>query len=156
MLSISSNSLLFFYRVRAVYSNSTIITAFFGFLWVATSGLSVLCPFSIFADVSPFTAISRGKKTYPIPYPSSSLIAFIQHIGPTKRCILTAVRSYVFVPVVLNAINDTLIFLAISYYIGSYTIVGASWGARAKSFFRADGLPRLSKALLQGGQLYYL
>jgi len=59
------------------------------------------------------------------------------------------------VPVFLNAINDTLIFLAISYNIISYTIIGDSWRARAKSFFRADGLPRLSKSLLQSGQLYY-
>jgi hypothetical protein len=57
---------------------------------------------------------------------------------------------------VLNAINDTLVFLAISYHIISYTTIGDSWSARAKSFFTADGLPRLSKALLQGGQLYYL
>jgi len=127
VLSMSSNSLLFFFRVRAVYGNSTIITGFFGFLWVATSGLYVLNPFALFGE----------------------------HIGPTNRCILTSVRSYVSVPVFLNAINDTLIFLAISYHIISYTIIGDSWSARAKSFFRADGLPKLSKGLLQGGQLYY-
>jgi len=67
VLSMSSNSLLFFYRVRAVYGNSTIVTGSFGFLRVATSGLYVLGPFSLFGD----------------------------HIGPTKRCILTSVRSYV-------------------------------------------------------------
>jgi len=77
-------------------------------------------------------------------------------MGPTRRCILTTVRSYVSVSVIINTVNDTLIFLAISYSIISYTVIGDTWGARAKSFFRADGLPRLSKALLRGGQLYYL
>jgi hypothetical protein len=57
--------------------------------------------------------------------------------------------------VVLNAVYDTLVFLAISYRIISYTIIGDSWSARVKTFFGANGLPRLSKGLLHGGQLYY-
>ena len=51
-LGLSSTSLLFFFRVRAIYGNSRIITAFFGFMWVATLGLSGLIPHSIFGDVS--------------------------------------------------------------------------------------------------------
>jgi hypothetical protein len=52
MLSLSATSLLFFYRVRAVYGNSIIITGVFGFLWMASSGLSVLIPLSIEGGVS--------------------------------------------------------------------------------------------------------
>jgi len=64
--------------------------------------------------------------------------------------------SYGSAPIILNAVNDTLIFIAISYRILMHTAYpGDSWWARAKLFFTADGLPRLSKALLQGGQLYY-
>ena len=48
----SSTSLLFFYRVRAVYSDSKIIAGVFGFLWVATAGLSMLSPFSTHGEVS--------------------------------------------------------------------------------------------------------
>jgi hypothetical protein len=76
-------------------------------------------------------------------------------MGPTNRCINTAVHPFGFTPIVLNAVNDTFILIAISYQILSYTIVGDNLSARARSFFVADGLPRLSKALLQGGQLYY-
>lgn len=47
MLAVPSTSLLFFFRVRAVYGNSKIITAFFGFVWVAILGLSVLVPMAI-------------------------------------------------------------------------------------------------------------
>ena len=147
----STTPLLFFYRVRAVFANSRAITAFFGFLWLATSGLSVLVPLSIFGAVGMSDCLEYSHRPlFPI------LSAFIQHIGPTNRCILTATRSYVSLPFVVNAINDTLIFLAISYHIISYTIVGDTWRARAKSFFSADGLPKLSKSLLQSGQLYYL
>jgi hypothetical protein len=66
------------------------------------------------------------------------------------------VRSFGFAPIVINAVNDTLVFVAISYKIVSNTAVGNGWRACVSSFFRADGLPILSKALLQGGQLYYL
>ena len=44
-ISVPSTSLLFFFRVRAIYGNSRIITAFFGFLWVAIAGLSILIMF---------------------------------------------------------------------------------------------------------------
>lgn len=64
-------------------------------------------------------------------------------------------RSFASVPVVVNAVNDTLIFLAISYNIISHPIVGNTWHARAKSFFVAGRLPRMSRGLLQGGQLFY-
>ena len=77
-------------------------------------------------------------------------------MGPTNRCINTAVKSFGFAPIVLNAVNDTLVFVAISLRIVSYTTIGDSWKVRVRSFFVADGLPRLSKALLQSGQLYYL
>jgi hypothetical protein len=68
----------------------------------------------------------------------------------------TATRPFSSVAIVLNAINDTLIFVAITYGIHSYVVIGDSWSARARSYFVNDGLPRLSKALLQSGQLYYL
>jgi hypothetical protein len=37
-LGLSATALLFFYRVRAVYGNGKIITAFFGFTWVGDDG----------------------------------------------------------------------------------------------------------------------
>ena len=80
----------------------------------------------------------------------------LQHIGPTNRCINTGIHAFGFVPIVINAVNDTLIFVAISYKILTDTTLGDTWRARARSFYAANGLPRLSKALLQGGQLYYL
>jgi hypothetical protein len=65
-------------------------------------------------------------------------------------------RRFGVVPIVFNAVNDTLIFVAITYHMLSHTVIGDGWRARARSFFEADGLPNFSKALLRGGQLYYL
>jgi len=127
VIAIPSTSLLFFFRVRAVYSNSPYITWFFGLVWISLLGLSVCVPLSIDGG----------------------------HIGPTKRCINTVVRSYGSTPIILNAIYDTLVFLTISFRIVSFTFVGETKGAQIKSFFFGDGLPRMSKGLLQGGQLYY-
>jgi len=77
-------------------------------------------------------------------------------LGPTKRCYSTPLRPSASVGLVLNAVYDTLIFLAISFRIASFRWVGENWQTRIKCFFTADGLPWLSRSLIQGGQLYYL
>ena len=41
-IAIPATSLLFLFRVKAIYNHSRIITAFFGFLWIAIAGLSIL------------------------------------------------------------------------------------------------------------------
>jgi hypothetical protein len=128
VIAVPSTYALFFFRVKAVYCNNKIITIFFGSLLVALFGLAFLVPLG-----------AKGA-----------------HIGTTKRCILTSVRSYVSAPVIFNAISDTLVFIAISVRIMSYSIAGDTPGTRIRSFFRGDGLPSLSRSLLQSGQLYYL
>jgi hypothetical protein len=65
-------------------------------------------------------------------------------------------HTYTTVPIVLTAVNDTLVFLAISYRMVSSAMVSCTWSARARSFFTGEGLHQLSKALLQSGQVYYL
>ena len=52
MLGICCTSLLFFYRVRAVYGNSKIITGFFGFLWLSIFGATFVIPFSVSGEVN--------------------------------------------------------------------------------------------------------
>jgi hypothetical protein len=41
-IAIPATSLLFLFRVKAIYNHSRIVTAFFGVLWIAIAGLSVL------------------------------------------------------------------------------------------------------------------
>ena len=59
-------------------------------------------------------------------------------------------------PIILTAVNDTFVFLAISYRMVSLSTVSGTWTARAKAFFTGDGMYHLSKALLHSGQIYYL
>ncbi|KIM88286.1 hypothetical protein PILCRDRAFT_771075 [Piloderma croceum F 1598] len=126
-IGVAATSLLFFIRVRAVYNHSRIITASFGLLWLVVVSLHIL--------------ILLGVKRDRIPY--------------TRRCIEGPAPKYTTVPIILTAVNDTLVFFAISYRMVSLAIASSTWSSRAKSFFMGDGLLNLSKALLQGGQVYY-
>ena len=127
VVAVSSTSALFFFRVKGVYGNNKYVTTLFGFLWFTLFGLSFLVPPAI-----------KGT-----------------HIGTTQRCIITSVANYAPTPVVLNTIIDTIVFLAISFRITSYSIVGDTFKTRVQSFWSGDGLPQFSRSLLQGGQLYY-
>jgi hypothetical protein len=128
VVALPSSSAMFFFRVKAVYCDNRVIIVFFGFLWFALFGLSFIIPSAV-----------KGA-----------------HIGTTQRCIITFVAPYTTAPVILNAINDTLIFIAISVRLVSLTSTSDSFSARIKSFWLGDGLPALSRSLLQGGQLHYL
>jgi len=123
-----ATSAMFFFRVRGVYCNNRIITLFFGFLLFALFALSFIMP----------------------------VVAKATHIGPTQRCINATAPRYISTPIILNSIIDTLVFVAISFRIMSLSLAGDTFGARMGSFFRGNGLPVLSRSVLQGGQLYYL
>jgi hypothetical protein len=127
IISVTSTSGLFFFRVKAVYCDNPFITSFFGFLVFALFGLSFLTPVAL-----------KG-----------------QHLGSTQRCVSTGVARYASTPVILNAAIDTLVFFAISMRIVSYSITGDTFGAKLRSFLKGEGLPSLSRSLLRGGQMYY-
>jgi hypothetical protein len=71
----------------------------------------------------------------------------------TRNCQATELSGYLWSLSIANVIADTLVFIAISYRIMTLSH-GVS--TPAKTFFRGHGLSRLSKAILQGGQTYYL
>ncbi|KAG2134037.1 uncharacterized protein EDB93DRAFT_1107416 [Suillus bovinus] len=119
---------LFFFRVRAVYDRSIIVTLIFGTLWLGTLGAAIALPFTLKGD----------------------------HIGTTDYCIQTSVAPGASAVVIINACSDTLVFLFISWRLALNNFTAESWGTRVRSFYKGDGLPRLSKTLLQSGQAYYL
>jgi hypothetical protein len=80
----------------------------------------------------------------------------VEHIPYTRRCTEGVAHSYTFVPIIVTAVNDTLVYVAISYRLATISMVSGTWRARAKSFFTGNGLHSLSKALLESGQVYYL
>lgn len=47
VVAMPATSLLFFFRVRAVWSNSKMISYFFGLMWLATFGLCVPIPWAV-------------------------------------------------------------------------------------------------------------
>ncbi|KAG2339482.1 hypothetical protein BDR05DRAFT_616870 [Suillus weaverae] len=119
---------LFFFRVRAVYDRSKIVTMVFGVFWLGTLGAALALPFML-----------KGE-----------------HIGTTDYCIQTSVAPGASAVVIINTCSDTLVFLAISWRLAHNNFGGDSCGTRIRSFYKGDGLPRLSKSLLQSGQVYYL
>jgi len=122
MFGVPATSLLFYFRVRAIWCNSNIITVVFGLLWLGILGSSGLAVFNL-----------RGA-----------------HLGMSHRCISASLPPYSS-SLIFNAVNDTLIFFAISWRIATLGFAGT----KLMSFVRGDGLPRLSKIILQSGQLYY-
>ncbi|KAF7334205.1 hypothetical protein MSAN_02381800 [Mycena sanguinolenta] len=86
------------------------------------------------------------------------------HIGLTAQCIITAIPNDIEAAVIVPLINDTTVFLAISYRILVHTLVADSFMARLRVFMGGKGpsalsqalLPALSQALLRSGQHFYL
>lgn len=76
------------------------------------------------------------------------------HIGTTKNCIDVAVKGYSSAGLVAAAVNDTLVFIAISYKLVACSFAD-SWSERLKSFFRGQYMGQISRVLLQTGQIYY-
>ena len=128
MVAVPSNSLLFFFRVRAVFKANKYVVAFFALIWLSTFG-SFTVPFSIGGE----------------------------HIGTTNRCINSNIKPSSSVGIIVSTVNDTLVFVAITYRLVVYnTSVSNTWRMRLKVLFSGEGMGGVSKALLQTGQLYYL
>ncbi|TDL21970.1 hypothetical protein BD410DRAFT_789054 [Rickenella mellea] len=127
-VAVPATSLLFFFRVRAIFEREKIVVGIFFLVWLATLGGSLTVPFAIFGG----------------------------HIGPTLHCINTAVKPYSSVGIIVSTVSDTLVLLAISYRLITTTSLEDSVKGRVQGFFGGKGLPRISKSLLQGGQQYYL
>ncbi|KXN83153.1 hypothetical protein AN958_01766 [Leucoagaricus sp. SymC.cos] len=125
--SISSSSFLFLRRVQAVWANNRWVKGIFFVLWLIDGGLVVTVPVGVHAT----------------------------HIPGTKYCIDSPPARYVIAGGIIPVIFDTFVFFTISYKIASaHSTIDAkvSWG----TLVSGKALPRLSRAILQGGQQYYL
>ncbi|KAJ6454673.1 hypothetical protein C8R45DRAFT_1111912 [Mycena sanguinolenta] len=128
VLSQTSTAMLFFLRAAAVWYPNKIAYAVFSVLWIAVLGAGITAP----------------------------LGAHAAHIGPTTQCVIAAPPTRTEIVVIMPLINDTVIFLAISYRIVAHTIAANSSRARLRVFLGGQGLSTLSQALLQTGQHFYL
>ncbi|KAG2119202.1 hypothetical protein DEU56DRAFT_137488 [Suillus clintonianus] len=128
-LSQSTTAILFLLRVLAVWHGNKLIRGVFIFLWFAVAVAS--------------TTIAFGTKG--------------AHIGPTQQCINVQVAGYIESTLIMALINDSTVLTAISYRILRNCVLEDSFKARVRTFVGGGGsIPHLSKALLRGGQHYYL
>ncbi|KZV87146.1 hypothetical protein EXIGLDRAFT_680208 [Exidia glandulosa HHB12029] len=74
------------------------------------------------------------------------------HIGTTMYCINNEVKSFASAAPVTNTVYSTLVFIAISARI----VTNSHHKSRLRAFATADATSSVSRALLQGGQLYYI
>ena len=127
-VAVPANSFLMFLRVKAVYLQNRIAIRVFTFLWAATLLSSVTLPFSVRGD----------------------------HIGTSQQCIETDIKPLTSACFTVSAVNDTLIFLAVTYRLVFFYAEAGSWSSRVRSLFSGAGMGQTAKLLLQTGQLYYL
>ncbi|KAI0789314.1 hypothetical protein C8Q75DRAFT_807408 [Abortiporus biennis] len=120
------NSLLFFFRVKAVFNNNPIVVVLFGILWLATLGC-ISAPFAV-----------DGTS-----------------IGTTRSCVSTSVQSYSSAGIIIVAVHDTLVFFAITIKL-TMSSLADSWTQQLRTFFSGRGMGKMSRTLLMSGQLYYL
>ncbi|THU98147.1 hypothetical protein K435DRAFT_721083 [Dendrothele bispora CBS 962.96] len=138
-VGMSSTTLLFFLRVRAIYSNSRSFQAFFLCFWLATVGCSTL----------------------------DLLLVEGVRLGPTQGCIFANLKKlYAIIPAVAVLVHDTVVFIGISYKLFLFTEYSRSSRSQRRTrvqlrgdsvgFLSGKGLPALTRAVLQDGQVYYL
>ncbi|KAJ6571459.1 hypothetical protein B0H19DRAFT_1255427 [Mycena capillaripes] len=125
-VSAGASSLLFFFRVCAVYENRRLIALIFGFLWISVVGTGVLVPIGS-------EAATLGS-----------------------ACIVTKLHPYITASTICLAVNDTGVFFAISYRLLRSSNIEYTPGQRIQVLFSGATLHAFSKALFLDGQKYYM
>ncbi|KAF9563106.1 hypothetical protein CPC08DRAFT_686956 [Agrocybe pediades] len=85
-IAVPFTSLLFFFRVRAIFDYNRYVVTFFAFMWLA-----------VLAGCLTVTQGVVGA-----------------HIGPTDYCLNAKLEDYVSAAAIIPLVNDTIVFLAIS------------------------------------------
>ncbi|KAJ7030515.1 hypothetical protein C8F04DRAFT_1397784 [Mycena alexandri] len=129
-ITVSSSAFLFFFRVRAIYNNSRVVTVIFGVLWLAVLATSITVPVS-----------GRGGSAGDPPQ-CFSLARHGAHGGSSGITI---------------TIHDTIVYFAISYrLVSNFGHTEQTRGDQLKELFTGANLPAFSKSLFTDGQMYYM
>ena len=128
--AIALNGLLFFFRIRAVFNDTKSAVRFFAFLWIALLGCSLPGPFGV-------------KAVY---------------LGEVESCVDIFIAKFVSLGPIASWIYDTLVFIAISIRIMSFSFPTKkiTWRERLKCFWMGPERGFITRTVLQTGQLYYL
>ncbi|KDR73140.1 hypothetical protein GALMADRAFT_72670 [Galerina marginata CBS 339.88] len=125
---ISLTTLLFFFRVRAMYAGNKVVIGFFFCSWLAVIG----------ASITPIFGVSGSS------------------IGSTRYCLNDRLEPYVASACIVPFVNDTLIFCATTWKLLANSHVNSSFKNSFKVVVFGHYLPVFSKAVLHDGQAYYL
>jgi hypothetical protein len=128
LFSVVSTTFLFFVRTRAVFDRNPWIVALFGCMWLAV----------VAACVTVIVGVDGVN------------------IGPTRYCIDGEVQPYVSAATVIPLVNDTCVFLAITWRLFSNSYARPTFKDGLRALILGDYMPRFSKAMLHDGQAYYL
>ena len=128
-LAIIFSSLLFFFRAQAVFDKNIWAVAFFSCSWLA-----------VVAGCVAYLVKLGGVKIGP---------GFCEVVGAVNP-----VNPYAAAAIIIPLVNDTLVFLAITWCLFRDSRRTLRDRVRVLTFY--DYLLVLSKAMLQDGQAYYL
>lgn len=121
------NSLLFLFRIYAIFYDHKLVKAFFSVLWFGVLACSVSTPFALSAA----------------------------HIGTTKSCLIVGTAQYASASFVAVAVNDTLVCVAITAHIMLHFPAPRGM-SRIKAVLSGKGMGHTTRMLLRGGLQYYL
>ena len=128
LCAVSASLYLNLIRTKAVFASNKPAVYVVTFMWIATVGC-------LFATPSALTASRFGK---------------------TQKCVPDRVKTYNSAGVIAGAVNDTLTFLAVTHQLLVFYFPSHAWRSRIRTFFTGAGMGRVSKTMLQTGQLYYM
>ena len=134
-IALSLTTLLFFFRVRAIYLNNKCVTALFFLCWLAVVAGCIVGAQRVGKDEP------SGSNSFANPYCISDPIDMV-----------SVVTSMSTIPM----INDVLSFIAVTWRITQNSLVEVSFVNGFKVVLLGRYLPALSKALLMDGQFYFL
>lgn len=127
-VSVPASSLLFFFRMRAVFAGNNLMVASAFFLWLVSFAGTMTVAFGV-----------EGI-----------------NIGPTNYCVVSSAKSYIALSGILPFVHDTFVLLSISWKMMMNTYEDNSLKNGFRTVVFGDYLPAFSRALLQDGQMYYL
>ncbi|KAJ3878283.1 hypothetical protein F5051DRAFT_352252, partial [Lentinula edodes] len=128
-VGVPMSSLLFFFRVRAVFSTRKYIVWAFFALWLCVLASCMTIPFGGGAI----------------------------NIGTTRYCLTSELAPYTGAGGIVPTVHDTLVFLAISYQLLRNTHMNLEGSMKTfQAFAYGSYLPAFSKSILHDGQAYYM
>jgi hypothetical protein len=128
-IAIPSTTLLFFFRVRAMYLDNKYVVGAFAIMWLGVLGGCI--------------AVTRNDEA--------------TRIEPTNYCLSVSRRaSSISAAVIIPLINDVLSFCAVTWRLARNAQVNPTFRTGLKVMIFGHYLPVFSKALLQDGQIYFL